>query len=114
MAEIMGHFRNIEQKRRDSYRTDVKKYVPINIPGIMKKNYNFKNLTIKLYLIDFMTDKYIALDDNPPMCDISTANIKEDKLPSFTAEDIHCNDLPISYFSALCFIMVYNINRFFL
>ncbi|CAB5210885.1 unnamed protein product [Rhizophagus irregularis] len=62
MAEIMGHFRNIEQKRRDSYRTDVKKYVPINIP---------------------------ALDDNPPMCDISTANIKEDKLPSFTAEDIH-------------------------
>ncbi|GBB99605.1 hypothetical protein RclHR1_03580012 [Rhizophagus clarus] len=62
MAEIMAHFRNTEQKRRDSYRTDVKKYVPINIP---------------------------ALDDNPPMCDISTANIKEDKLPSFTAEDIH-------------------------
>uniref|UniRef100_A0A1D1XMZ8 tRNA uridine 5-carboxymethylaminomethyl modification enzyme MnmG n=1 Tax=Anthurium amnicola TaxID=1678845 RepID=A0A1D1XMZ8_9ARAE len=62
MAEIMGHFRNVEQKRRDSYRTDIKKYVPINIP---------------------------ALDDNPPMCDISTANIKEDKLPSFTPEDIH-------------------------
>ncbi|RIA85024.1 hypothetical protein C1645_392505 [Glomus cerebriforme] len=62
MAEIMGHIRNIEQKRRDSYRTDVKKYVPVNIP---------------------------ALDEDPPMCDISTANIKEDKLPSFTAEDIH-------------------------
>lgn len=94
MAEIMGHFRNIEQKRRDSYRTDVKKYVPINIPGKLK-NLNLK-FTMKLYLIDFMN--FIALDDNPPMCDISTANIKEDKLPSFTAEDMHCNDLLVPYF----------------
>ncbi|CAI2163282.1 3504_t:CDS:10 [Funneliformis geosporum] len=62
MAEIMGHFRNTEQKRRDYYRTEVKKYVPVNIQ---------------------------ALDDNPPMCDISTANIKEDKLPSFTTRDVH-------------------------
>ncbi|CAG8561053.1 13734_t:CDS:10 [Funneliformis mosseae] len=62
MAEIMGLFRNTEQKRRDYYRTEVKKYVPVNIP---------------------------ALDDNPPTCDISTANIKEDKLPSFTMRDVH-------------------------
>nr|CAG8490360.1 422_t:CDS:10 [Entrophospora candida] len=61
LAEVMAHFRNLEQKRRDTYRSEVKKHNPINIP---------------------------ALDDPPPMCDISTVNIGDEKLPSFTKKDI--------------------------
>ncbi|CAJ0635468.1 13340_t:CDS:10 [Entrophospora sp. SA101] len=61
LAEVMAHFRNLEQKRRDTYRSEVKKHNPVNIP---------------------------ALDDPPPMCDISTVNIGDEKLPPFTKKDI--------------------------
>ncbi|CAG8798156.1 16706_t:CDS:2, partial [Dentiscutata erythropus] len=61
LAEAMANFRNLEQKRRDNYRLDVKSYIPLNIS---------------------------ALDDNPPMCEVSTLNIKDDRLPSFSKADI--------------------------
>ncbi|CAG8444414.1 17447_t:CDS:10 [Acaulospora morrowiae] len=61
LAEIMAQFRDMEQKRRDRYRLDTKKYVPIKIP---------------------------ALDDSPPMCEISAVNMNDDRLPSFSKEDI--------------------------
>ncbi|CAG8680906.1 1780_t:CDS:10, partial [Racocetra persica] len=61
LAEAMANFRNLEQKRRDNYRLDVKSYVPLNIS---------------------------ALDDNPPMCEVSTLNLRDDRLPSFSKADV--------------------------
>ncbi|KAG9287564.1 hypothetical protein G9A89_019625 [Geosiphon pyriformis] len=61
LAEIMSHFRDLERKRRDVYRTEVKKVLQLNVP---------------------------ALDDNPPICEISTPNLRDDRLPQFSKEDI--------------------------
>ncbi|CAG8780800.1 14692_t:CDS:10 [Gigaspora margarita] len=61
LADAMANFRNLEQKRRDNYRLDAKSYIPLNIS---------------------------ALDDNPPMCEVSTLNIKDDQLPPFSKADI--------------------------
>ncbi|CAG8434949.1 7703_t:CDS:10 [Ambispora gerdemannii] len=82
VAEVMAHFRELEQKRRDVYRLELKKHVPFNLP---------------------------ALDENPPSCEISMPNIRDDQLPEFSREDIqafldlisqmsspHTNQRPIS------------------
>ncbi|CAG8579148.1 7756_t:CDS:10, partial [Acaulospora colombiana] len=75
LAEVMAHFRDLEQKRRDKYRLNVKKYIPVKIP-----------------------------DNSPPMCEISAVNMNDDQLPSFSKEDIQCsvvfyNDLSLLEFN---------------
>ncbi|CAG8458641.1 3546_t:CDS:10 [Diversispora eburnea] len=59
-AEVMSEVRNFEQRRRDNYRLEIKKYVPIDIP---------------------------ALDDSPPICEVTTVN-SDNRLPSFSKDDI--------------------------
>ncbi|RHZ74520.1 hypothetical protein Glove_221g66 [Diversispora epigaea] len=60
-AEVMSEVRNSEQRRRDNYRLEIKKYVPIDIP---------------------------ALDDSPPICEVTTVNSSDNRLPSFSKDDI--------------------------
>ncbi|CAG8468149.1 9697_t:CDS:10 [Ambispora leptoticha] len=65
VAEVMAHFRDKEQKRRDAYRLELKKHIPFNLPGW-----------------------HIPLDDNPPSCEISMPNIRDDRLPKVSRDDI--------------------------
>ncbi|KAG0303445.1 oligomeric, coiled-coil, peripheral membrane protein [Dissophora globulifera] len=60
LAEVMSRFRQLEQRRRDSFRTEVSKFVPVVVPG---------------------------LEDVPPYCEINALNTR-DRLPSFTREHI--------------------------
>lgn len=59
-AEVMSRFRQMEQRRRDSFRTEVAKFVPVVVPG---------------------------LDDAPPFCEINALNTR-DRLPPFTREHV--------------------------
>lgn len=60
LAEAMSRFRNTEQKRRETFRTDVKKYVPIDFSG---------------------------LEDSPAFVEVSTINIT-DVLPDVSRDDL--------------------------
>ncbi|GJJ77140.1 autophagy-related protein 11 [Entomortierella parvispora] len=60
LAEVMSRFRQMEQRRRDSFRSEVAKFVPVVVPG---------------------------LDDVPPFCEINALNTK-DRLPPFTREHV--------------------------
>ncbi|KAF9113456.1 oligomeric, coiled-coil, peripheral membrane protein [Mortierella sp. AM989] len=60
LGEVMHRFRQIEQRRRDSFRSEVAKFVPVVVPG---------------------------LDDAPPSCEINTRNT-HDRLPPFTREQV--------------------------
>ncbi|KAF9905788.1 oligomeric, coiled-coil, peripheral membrane protein [Lobosporangium transversale] len=60
LAEVMSRFRQLEQRRRDSFRSDIAKFVPVVVPG---------------------------LDDVPSFCEINALNTR-DRLPSFTREHI--------------------------
>ncbi|KAG0027497.1 oligomeric, coiled-coil, peripheral membrane protein [Podila clonocystis] len=60
LAEVMSRFRQLEQRRRDSFRSEVAKFVPVVVPG---------------------------LDDVPPFSEINALNTK-DRLPPFTREHV--------------------------
>ncbi|KAF9159474.1 oligomeric, coiled-coil, peripheral membrane protein [Actinomortierella ambigua] len=60
LAEVMSRFRHLEQRRRDSFRSEVAKFVPVVVSG---------------------------LDDPPPFCEINTLNTK-DRLPVLTRENL--------------------------
>ncbi|KAF9360737.1 oligomeric, coiled-coil, peripheral membrane protein [Mortierella sp. AD094] len=60
LGEVMYRFRQIEQRRRDSFRSEVAKFVPVVVPG---------------------------LDDAPPFCEINTRNT-QDRLPPFTRDQV--------------------------
>ncbi|KAF8981902.1 oligomeric, coiled-coil, peripheral membrane protein [Entomortierella lignicola] len=60
LGEVMYRFRQIEQRRRDSFRSEVAKFVPVVVPG---------------------------LDDTPPFCEINTRNT-QDRLPAFTRDQV--------------------------
>ncbi|KAF9332668.1 oligomeric, coiled-coil, peripheral membrane protein [Podila minutissima] len=60
LAEVMSRFRKLEQRRRDSFRSEVAKFVPVVVPG---------------------------LDDVPPFSEINALNTK-DQLPPFTREHV--------------------------
>ncbi|KAI1307675.1 oligomeric, coiled-coil, peripheral membrane protein [Mortierella claussenii] len=60
LAEVMSRFRQMEQRRRDSFRSEVAKFVPVVVPG---------------------------LDDVPPFCEINALNTR-DRLPPFTREHV--------------------------
>lgn len=60
LAEVMSRFRQMEQRRRDSFRTEVAKFVPVVVPG---------------------------LDDVPPFCEINALHTR-DRLPPFTREHV--------------------------
>ncbi|KAF9581350.1 oligomeric, coiled-coil, peripheral membrane protein [Lunasporangiospora selenospora] len=60
LAEVMSRFRQLEQRRRDSFRSEVAKFVPVVVPG---------------------------LDDVPPFCEINALHTR-DRLPPFTREQV--------------------------
>ncbi|KAF9288952.1 oligomeric, coiled-coil, peripheral membrane protein [Mortierella alpina] len=60
LAEVMSRFRQTEQRRRDSFRSEVAKFVPVVVPG---------------------------LDDAPPFCEINAPNAR-DRLPPFTRDHV--------------------------
>lgn len=60
LAEVMSRFRLLEQRRRDSFRSEVAKFVPVVVPG---------------------------LDDVPPFSEINALNTR-DRLPPFTREHV--------------------------
>ncbi|KAG9322447.1 hypothetical protein KVV02_000076 [Mortierella alpina] len=60
LAEVMSRFRQMEQRRRDSFRSEVAKFVPVVVPG---------------------------LDDAPPFCEINAPNAR-DRLPPFTRDHV--------------------------
>ncbi|KAF9217302.1 oligomeric, coiled-coil, peripheral membrane protein [Podila verticillata] len=60
LAEVMSRFRQLEQRRRDSFRSEVAKFVPVVVPG---------------------------LDDVPPFSEINALNTR-DRLPPFTREHV--------------------------
>ncbi|KAG0336595.1 oligomeric, coiled-coil, peripheral membrane protein, partial [Podila humilis] len=60
LAEVMSRFSRLEQRRRDSFRSDVAKFVPVVVP---------------------------ELDDAPPFCEINALNTR-DRLPPFTRENV--------------------------
>ncbi|KAF9182739.1 oligomeric, coiled-coil, peripheral membrane protein [Haplosporangium sp. Z 11] len=60
LAEVMSRFRQMEQRRRDSFRSEVAKFVPVVVPG---------------------------LDDEPPFCEINALNT-QNRLPPFTREHV--------------------------
>ncbi|KAF9156948.1 oligomeric, coiled-coil, peripheral membrane protein, partial [Linnemannia schmuckeri] len=60
LAEVMSRFRQMEQRRRDSFRSEVAKFVPVVVPG---------------------------LDDVPPFCEINALHTR-DRLPPFTREHV--------------------------
>ncbi|KAG0212821.1 oligomeric, coiled-coil, peripheral membrane protein [Mortierella sp. GBA30] len=60
LAEVMSRFRQMEQRRRDSFRSEVAKFVPVVVPG---------------------------LDDVSPFCEINALNTR-DRLPPFTREHV--------------------------
>ncbi|KAG0234848.1 oligomeric, coiled-coil, peripheral membrane protein [Actinomortierella wolfii] len=60
LAEVMSRFRHLEQRRRDSFRSEVAKFVPVVVPG---------------------------LDDAPPFCEINALNTK-DRLPGLTRDSL--------------------------
>ncbi|KAG0019236.1 oligomeric, coiled-coil, peripheral membrane protein, partial [Entomortierella chlamydospora] len=60
LSEVMYRFRQIEQRRRDSFRSEVAKFVPVVVPG---------------------------LDDAPPLCEVNTRST-QDRLPPFTRDQV--------------------------
>ncbi|KAK3809672.1 MAG: hypothetical protein J3R72DRAFT_428265 [Linnemannia gamsii] len=60
LTEVMSRFRQMEQRRRDSFRSEVAKFVPVVVPG---------------------------LDDLPPFCEITALHTR-DRLPPFTREHV--------------------------
>ncbi|KAF9956768.1 oligomeric, coiled-coil, peripheral membrane protein [Mortierella alpina] len=60
LAEVMSRFRQTEQRRRDSFRAEVAKFVPVVVPG---------------------------LDDVPPSFEINALNTR-DRLPPFTRDHV--------------------------
>ncbi|KAI8817657.1 uncharacterized protein EV422DRAFT_508743 [Fimicolochytrium jonesii] len=62
MADCLGKFRIQEEKRRDTFRNEIVKYIP---NGLIE-----------------------GLDDRPPYCEVSLSNTK-DKLPSVSREDLN-------------------------
>ncbi|KAF9935347.1 oligomeric, coiled-coil, peripheral membrane protein [Linnemannia zychae] len=60
LAEVMSRFKQMEQRRRDSFRSEVAKFVPVVVPG---------------------------LDDAPPFCEINALHTR-DRLPPFTREHV--------------------------
>ncbi|KAF9437182.1 oligomeric, coiled-coil, peripheral membrane protein [Entomortierella beljakovae] len=60
LGEVMYRFRQIEQRRRDSFRSEIAKFVPVEVPG---------------------------LDDSPPFCEINTRST-QDRLPPFTRDQV--------------------------
>ncbi|KAF9425316.1 oligomeric, coiled-coil, peripheral membrane protein [Podila epigama] len=60
LAEVMSRFRQLEQRRRDSFRSEVAKFVPVVVPG---------------------------LDDAPPFSEINALSTR-DRLPPFTREHV--------------------------
>ncbi|KAG0036571.1 oligomeric, coiled-coil, peripheral membrane protein [Podila clonocystis] len=60
LAEVMSRFRHLEQRRRDSFRSEVAKFVPVAVPG---------------------------LEDVLPFSEINALNTK-DRLPPFTREHV--------------------------
>lgn len=60
LAEVMSRFRQLEQRRRDSFRSEVARFVPVVVPG---------------------------LDDVPPFSEINALNTR-DRLPPFTREHV--------------------------
>jgi autophagy-related protein 11 len=61
MAEILQKFRQLEDRRRENYSTEIVKYLPVGLIS--------------------------GLDDTPPYCEISVSNTK-DTLPELTKQDI--------------------------
>ncbi|KAI7825342.1 hypothetical protein BC939DRAFT_128182 [Gamsiella multidivaricata] len=60
LAEVMSRFRQQEQRRRDTFRSDIAKFVPVIVPG---------------------------LEDVPPFCEVNALNTR-DRLPPFTREHV--------------------------
>lgn len=60
LAEVLSRFKQQEQRRRDSFRSDIAKFVPVVVPG---------------------------MDDVAPFCEINALNTR-DRLPAFTKEHI--------------------------
>lgn len=61
MAEILSKFRALEDRRRDNFKTEILRYLPLNVIS--------------------------GLDDRPPYCEISVSNTK-DTLPDINKQDI--------------------------
>ncbi|KAF9979992.1 oligomeric, coiled-coil, peripheral membrane protein, partial [Modicella reniformis] len=60
LAEVLSRFKQQEQRRRDSFRSDIAKFVPVVVPG---------------------------LDDVAPFCEVNALNTR-DRLPPFTREHV--------------------------
>ena len=61
MADILNQFRNQEQRRRDTFKSEILRYIPV---GLIQ-----------------------GLDESPPYCEISVSNTK-DSLPNLKIDDI--------------------------